>query len=156
MIINLIATGKNMSAWVNTGWQEYQKRLPAEYKLQLTEIAALKRSKSANLNQIKEKEGDALIAAMPKGSLVIALDEHGREWTTHELAQQLEKWRANWPQVSLLIGGPEGLSHNCLQQAQTTWSLSKLTLPHPLVRVVVAEQLYRAWSILAGHPYHRD
>jgi 23S rRNA (pseudouridine1915-N3)-methyltransferase len=155
MKIQLIAIGKNMPAWINDGYDEYIKRLPSEFKISLTEIAAVKRTKSISLDQIQQTEGQKMLAAIPSGSLVIALDEHGQQWNTPELAINLQKWQNNWQKISLLIGGPEGLPPICLQKAQCQWSLSKLTFPHPLVRIIVAEQLYRAWSILAKHPYHR-
>ena len=96
------------------------------------------------------------MAAIPKGALLIALDEHGQSWTTRKLADRLETWLGGGRDVALLVGGPDGLDADCLQQSELQWSLSPLTLPHPLVRVVVAEQLYRAWSLIQGHPYHRE
>ena len=96
-----------------------------------------------------------MLAAIPKGCLVIALDVKGKTWSTDELSTQLDNWMAGGQDVALLVGGPEGLATSCLEAARVRWSLSPLTLPHPLVRVVVAEQLYRAWSILRNHPYHR-
>jgi 23S rRNA (pseudouridine1915-N3)-methyltransferase len=156
MNIKLIAIGQNMPAWINAGYYEYAKRLPPEYKINLCEIVAVKRTKATSLNSIQQIEGQKMLKAILPGSLVIALDEHGQQWDTLELATHLQKWQNHWQKVCLLIGGPEGLPPICLQKAQYQWSLSKLTLPHPLVRVVVAEQLYRAWSILAKHPYHRD
>jgi 23S rRNA (pseudouridine1915-N3)-methyltransferase len=154
MIINLIAIGKNMPNWINQGFQEYDKRMPKDYKLQLIEILAIKRT--SNLQQIQEKEGKQMLKAIPKGSLIIALDERGQQWNTHELAKQLQNWHDNWREISLLIGGPEGLPSTCLTKANLKWSLSNLTLPHAMIRIIVAEQLYRAWSILTKHPYHRD
>lgn len=156
MIINLIAVGKNMPGWINIGFMEYTKRLPQEYKLNLVEVPIIKRGKTSNLEQIKQKEAEAIFSAIPKNSLVIALDEHGQQWNTNELSNQLQKWRENWQQVSLIIGGPDGLAPICLEKANVKWSLSPLTLPHQMVRIIIAEQIYRAWSILAKHPYHRD
>jgi 23S rRNA (pseudouridine1915-N3)-methyltransferase len=156
MIINIIAIGKNIPNWVNAGFQEYAKRLTGDVKIQLIEISAIKRTKNSDLAKIKQQESEKLLAAIPNSSLVIALDEHGIQWSTQQLAKELQNWRENWSQVSLLIGGPEGLGANCLQKAHLKWSLSNLTFPHPLVRIVVAEQLYRAHSILANHPYHRN
>lgn len=155
MKIQLLAIGKNMPTWINDGYNEYIKRLPSEFKISLCEIAAVKRTKSISLQQIQQIEGQKMLEAIPPGSFIVALDEHGQQWNTSELAINLQKWQNNWQKISLLIGGPEGLPPICLQKSQCQWSLSKLTFPHPLVRVVVAEQLYRAWSILNNHPYHR-
>ncbi len=155
MQINLIAVGKRMPGWIEAGYQEYAKRLPPECKLELIEIAAEKRSKGADLNRIKQHEGAQMLTAIPTRNQVAALDEQGQQWNTQQLAQQLQGWRESGQDVSLLIGGPEGLASACLEKAQIKWSLSRLTLPHPLVRIIVAEQIYRAWSILNHHPYHR-
>jgi len=144
-----------MPSWINSGYNEYIKRLPSELKVSLCEIAAIKRTKSISLDQIQQIESQKILKAISPGSLVITLDEHGQEWNTLELVAQLQKWQNNWQKISLLIGGPEGLSPTILSKAQYQWSLSKLTFPHSLVRVMVAEQLYRAWSILTNHPYHR-
>ena len=145
-----------MPTWISSGFSEYSKRLPKNYQLNLIEIPALKRTKSTNIDQIIKEEGTALLAATPKHSLIIALDEHGKEWTTLELTKKLDNWHNEQQDISLLIGGPDGLSKECLQKAQTIWSLSKLTLPHQLVKIFVAEQIYRAWSIISKHPYHRN
>lgn len=145
-----------MPTWVSFGFSEYTKRLPKNYQLSLIEVPALKRTKSANVKQIIKEEGLQLLAAAPKNTLIIALDEHGKEWTTLELTKKLNTWYNEQQDISLLIGGPDGLSSDCLQKAQVTWSLSKLTLPHQLVKIFIAEQIYRAWSIINKHPYHRD
>jgi len=155
MNINLIAIGNKMPHWVNEGYQEFSKRLPNEFKLNLVEILALKRTKNTNINQIIEQEGKALLAAVPKNNRIIVLDIEGKSWSTEKLAENLQQWREESRDISLLIGGPEGLSDECLKKAEIKWSLSDLTFPHPLVRVIVAEQLYRAWTILTNHPYHR-
>jgi 23S rRNA (pseudouridine1915-N3)-methyltransferase len=156
MNIHLIAIGRKMPAWVSQGFNEYARRLPADYQLKLTEIGAKTRSKTADLKRIKEQEGQLLLAAVPNDAVIIALDEGGKSWTTADLAGYLMEWRQQNMDIALLVGGPEGLSDQCRQRAQFVWSLSALTLPHPLVRVLLAEQLYRAWSINVGHPYHRD
>jgi len=155
MNIQIIAVGKNMPTWVTNGYNEYVKRFSSDFKISLHEIVAVKRSKAVSLTQVQQIEGQKILATIPSGSFIIALDEHGQQWDTISLANQFQKWRTSWQNISLLIGGPEGLPPFCLQQAQCKWSLSKLTFPHPLVRIVVAEQLYRAWSILSNHPYHR-
>ncbi len=155
MRIYLIAVGTRMPAWVTQGFEEYARRLPADCALQLVEIAAGKRGKNADIARITRDEGERTLAAIPKGARVVALDVKGRSWSTGQLSQQLDGWRHKGRDIALLVGGPEGLAAECLARAEQCWSLSPLTLPHPLVRIVVAEQLYRAWSILNGHPYHR-
>ncbi len=144
-----------MPAWVSAGYEEYAGRLPRECALVLKEIAPEKRSKGFDPVRIKRKEADKLLAAIPRDSRVIALDVNGKGWSTEALARQLEGWMMGGRDVALLVGGPEGLTDECRQRAEAVWSLSPLTFPHPLVRIVVAEQIYRAWSLNAGHPYHR-
>jgi 23S rRNA (pseudouridine1915-N3)-methyltransferase len=155
MRIYLIAMGSRLDAWVYQGYEEFAKRLPHDCALQLTEIPALKRGKNADIERITREEGRKLIAAIPKGAKVIALDVQGPQYSTDKLARKLDTWLQGGQDVALLVGGPEGLAADCLARADEKWSLSKLTLPHPLVRIVVAEQIYRAWSILNHHPYHR-
>lgn len=144
-----------MPGWVNAGTEEYAGRMPPQCQLLIREIAAEKRTKNSDLNRIRQSEGEKLLAAIPDGNLVITLDVKGKPWSTEQLAQQFDSWMMSGRDVSLLVGGPEGLSPACLQRAEQSWSLSPLTFPHPLVRIVVAEQLFRAWSILTNHPYHR-
>lgn len=144
-----------MPRWVQEGYQEYAKRLPSECALNLVEIPPGHRGKSADVQRTVRVEGERMLKAIPKGCRVIALDVLGKAWSTEQLSTQLGHWMAAGPDLALLVGGPEGLADACLQRADTRWSLSPLTLPHPLVRVVVAEQLYRAWSLLRNHPYHR-
>jgi 23S rRNA (pseudouridine1915-N3)-methyltransferase len=156
MHIHLIAIGQRMEAWVNEGYQEFARRMPQECALRLKEIPAVKRGKNADIPRILQQEGERMLGAIPSGARVIALDVDGRQWSTAQLAQELEQWLPAGQDVALLVGGPEGLAPQCLERAQQRWSLSALTLPHPLVRVVVAEQLYRAWTIIKGHPYHRQ
>jgi len=155
MRIKLIAIGESMPNWVVTGFQEYAKRLQQDVVLSLHEIPASKRGKNADLARIIQKEGELMLAQIPNSSHCIALDVKGKVWSTEQLAQNLNNWQLQGNDVSLLIGGPEGLAPACLARANQTWSLSALTFPHPLVRVIVAEQLYRAWSIIHNHPYHR-
>jgi 23S rRNA (pseudouridine1915-N3)-methyltransferase len=156
MQIYLIAVGKNLPQWIEQGFSEYAKRLPANFKLNLIEISAQKRSKNSNVAQILAQESSRILEAIPAKSLIVALDERGTILSTPKLAMKLQNWQENFQSISLLIGGPDGLSKTCLDRASFQWSLSELTLPHHLVRIVVAEQLYRAWSILQNHPYHRD
>lgn len=156
MKINLIAIGKRMPDWVNTGYQEYAKRLTSVLPLNLIEIPLAPRSKNSNITQLLQKEGAQMLANIPNDHFVVALDVPGQLWDTGKLAQKLQQWKLESQNISLLIGGPDGLAPSCLQRANLRWSLSPLTLPHPLVRIIVAEQIYRAWSILSGHPYHRE
>ncbi|MGL5768240.1 MAG: 23S rRNA (pseudouridine(1915)-N(3))-methyltransferase RlmH [Plesiomonas shigelloides] len=156
MKLQLVAVGTKMPAWVETGFQEYVRRFPKDMPFELLEIPAGKRGKNADIKRILEKEGEQTLAAIPKGNRIVTLDIPGKPWTTEQLAEQLERWKQDGRDVSFLIGGPEGLAPSCNAAADQSWSLSPLTLPHPLVRVVVAESLYRAWSITANHPYHRE
>jgi 23S rRNA (pseudouridine1915-N3)-methyltransferase len=155
MRLRLIAVGTKMPAWVETGYQEYAKRLPPGFALHLLEIPAEKRLKQTNIAKVTEKEGEKILQALGQGNLVIALDVKGITFTTEQLATSLRTWRDENRDVDILVGGPDGLAPACLQKAQQKWSLSALTLPHPLVRILVAEQIYRAYSILQNHPYHR-
>lgn len=145
-----------MPDWVQTGFMEYLRRFPKDMPFELTEVPAGKRGKNADIKRILEKEGEAMLAATGKGNRIVTLDIPGQSWETPQLAQQLERWKQDGRDVSLLIGGPEGLAPACKAAAEQSWSLSTLTLPHPLVRVLVAESLYRAWSITTNHPYHRE
>ncbi len=156
MRIHLIAVGTRMPAWVDAGYADYARRLPAECRLELREIPLARRHKGSRLERLKAEEGRALLAAVPRGALKIALEVTGRAWSTPQLARELADWMQGGRDVALLVGGPDGLSAECLAQADRQWSLSPLTLPHPLVRLVVAEQIYRAHCILRNHPYHRE
>ncbi len=156
MRIHLIAVGTRMPAWVTAGYQEYARRMPRECSLQLVEIAPGRRSKSGSPEQAREQEGKHQLAALPKDCRVIALDVRGQTWSTETLAGRLQEWLGAGRDVALLVGGPDGLAAECLTRADTSWSLSPLTFPHALVRVLLAEQLYRAWTLGAGHPYHRS
>ncbi len=155
MQIHLIAIGEKMPAWVQQGYQEYAKRLPAECRLKLVEVPAGKRGKNADIERIMRDETDRLLNAIPKGARVVALEVGGRNWSTEQLAEQLGDWMQSGQDVALLVGGPDGMTERARSAADQLWSLSALTLPHPLVRIVLAEQLYRAWSVLRNHPYHR-
>jgi len=155
MNIHLVAVGEKMPTWVQQGYQDYAKRLPRECSLRLVEIPPGKRGKNADIARAVRDEGQRMLAAIPKGARVIALEVDGRTWSTRQLAQQLDSWLAGGQDIALLVGGPEGLAAEARAAAQQTWSLSPLTLPHPLVRVLLSEQIYRAWSILHNHPYHR-
>jgi 23S rRNA (pseudouridine1915-N3)-methyltransferase len=145
-----------MPPWVVEGYQQYAKRLPRECNMQLTEIPLCKRHKSITPVQARQQEGQAMLAAVPKNCTVIALDVCGNHWSTQDLAGRLRDWMGSGRDVALLVGGPDGLSSSCLDRADQCWSLSALTYPHALVRIVLAEQLYRAWTLNTGHPYHRS
>ena len=145
-----------MPAWVNQGVEEYGKRMPREWNLDWREIPLARRGKDANAQQLCAREGEQILKAVPAGDRVIALDVRGKRLSTEQLAEQLKDWQMSGDSYSLLIGGPDGLSPACLERADKRWSLSDLTLPHPLVRILLAEQLYRAWTITVNHPYHRQ
>jgi len=171
MRIQLLSVGRRMPTWVNEGFNEYAKRLPPSCALSLVEIEPAARGKgrgrghgkagqraqrsAAERDRLLAEEGERLLKATPSAALAIALDVDGRAWSTEALAAELAAWLAGGRDLALLVGGPDGLSRDCLARAEQRWSLSPLTFPHPLVRVILAEQLYRAWSLLQGHPYHR-
>jgi 23S rRNA (pseudouridine1915-N3)-methyltransferase len=155
MRLTVITVGGKMPAWVNEGVADYSRRLPREIRLEWRELPLARRGRDTSPEQLRQREGEQILKALPEGDRVIALDVRGAAWSTEQLAEELSDWQMAGTPVSLLIGGPDGLSQDCLQRAQQRWSLSALTLPHPLVRVLLAEQLYRAWTITAGHPYHR-
>jgi 23S rRNA (pseudouridine1915-N3)-methyltransferase len=156
MKLTLYAVGSKMPAWVSQGFAEYSRRFPRDLSFHLVEIPAGKRGKNADINRILAKEGELLLAAIPKGSRIVTLEVEGQAWTTQKLATQLQHWQLDGRDVALLVGGPEGLAPSCIQAAEQKWSLSTLTLPHPMVRVLIAESLYRAWSVNTNHPYHRE
>ncbi len=155
MKINLIAIGKKMPDWVQSGIDHYQKQLPNSLNFTLVTLEAQKR-KGKNITQIKELEGKLLIKASQGSNLVITFDEHGKQHTTKAIAKQLENWQQNGDNVSLLIGGADGLSDGVKKHAQQSWGLSNLTLPHSMARLLAVEQIYRAHSLLNNHPYHRE
>jgi len=147
----LIAVGERMPAWVQEGYAEYAKRLSRELPLQLVEVS----TKSRDPARANIEEGAALLGAIPKSAHVVALDGRGKTWSSEDLALQLGHWRMQGKDLAFLIGGADGLAPAVLERADQQWSLGPLTLPHPLVRILVAEQLYRAVTQLANHPYHR-
>ena len=149
------AVGQRMPGWVVEAWTEYARRMPPSLALSLREITLEKRGKNADTKRLTAVESTALYTAMPQRSRVIALDVKGQAWSTEKLATRLEEWMGDGRDVGFMIGGPDGISPEILQKADNRWSLGPLTLPHPLVRVVLAEQLYRAWTITQNHPYHR-
>lgn len=155
MKINLVCVGTKMPAWVEAGFSEYSKRLPADFALSVTEIALGKRGKGGDIKQAIKKETDAVLAKLKDADHVVALEVTGKRLSTEALAERVDSIRMDGKNIALLVGGPDGLGQACRDRANEQWSLSALTLPHPLVRIVLAEQIYRAWSILNGHPYHR-
>jgi 23S rRNA (pseudouridine1915-N3)-methyltransferase len=155
MRLDLICIGHHIPTWVEDGYYEYAKRLPKNWTLKLIEIPLNKRTKGSDIRRLQEQEGQQMLMAITPHSGIIALDETGTIWNTHQLATKLAHWQQHYSNIALLVGGPEGLAPICLQRAQYHWSLSHLTFPHALVRIIVAEQLYRAWSLLNNHPYHR-
>ncbi len=146
MNIHIIAVGNKMPSWVNEGFQEYQKRLLPEIHLQLKEISV---QKSISL------EGQLILSAIKPQTYTIALDSRGKHYSSEQLAEQLNQWKLLAKPINILIGGPEGYSTEVITKADTKWSLSALTFPHPVVRIILAEQIYRAQCILKNHPYHK-
>ena len=155
MKIKVLAVGSKMPDWVTKGINEYVKRLPRECTLEFIEIPVGHRGKNANIEKAMQQEAKALLNAIKPGQRVVALDVQGKAWSTEQLAEQMSDWRMDGNDINITIGGPDGYAPEVLHIAQQRWSMSNLTLPHPLVRVVLAEQIYRAWTILQGHPYHK-
>lgn len=155
MRLRIVAVGTRMPDWVEQGYAEYAKRLPPEIRLELVELPLGHKGRTRVPEQAMAREGEAMLKSISDGEGVVALDVRGKPWSTEQLATQLRGWQESGRHYNLLIGGPDGLAPECLARAEQRWSLSPLTLPHPLVRIVLAEQLYRAWSINARHPYHR-
>jgi 23S rRNA (pseudouridine1915-N3)-methyltransferase len=145
-----------MPAWINTGFKEYNKRLPKEFYLNLIEVPAATRSKSSSTEKIMAEESKRIRAVIPEGSLIIALDEHGKQLGSISLSKKLDSWTQEGRDVTFVIGGADGLADEIKQSTDMLWSLSSLTLPHALVRVILVEQVYRAWTIMDNHPYHRE
>ena len=156
MRISIITVGTRMPQWVSQGVEEYSKRLPRELGVDWKELPLAARGKGSKPVQLKVKEGEQILRAIPAADRVVALDVRGKSLSTAALAKELADWQMSGDNYSLLIGGPDGLSQPCLDRAERRWSLSELTLPHPLVRILLAEQLYRAWTITVNHPYHRE
>jgi 23S rRNA (pseudouridine1915-N3)-methyltransferase len=155
MRVTVLAVGTRMPGWVVEGVDEYSRRLPREWQFQWVEVALARRGKDADAGRLREAEGEKLLRAIPDGDTVIALDVKGKRLATEDLARALDQWQMSGSNYTLVIGGPDGLSPAVLSRADQRWSLSDMTLPHPLVRIILAEQLYRAWTITVNHPYHR-
>lgn len=155
MKITVVAVGQRQPAWADAAVNEYLSRLPAEFKVECKLVKAEPRSGNVPLARLLSAEATRVRAAVPRDALLIALDERGKDWTTQQLADQLQRWRDSAEDVAFAIGGADGLDTDLKQEARTLLRLSSMTLPHSLARVMLAEQLYRASSMLAGHPYHR-
>ena len=153
MRIRLLTVSERQPDWVNQAFAEYARRLPRHLVPELVELPLARRRD--DIVRAKAEEAERLRAALPKAALIVALDERGADWTSVQLSERLAGWQQSGHDVALIIGGPDGLAPDLLAAATQRWSLSRLTLPHGMVRVLIAEQLYRAHSILSGHPYHR-
>lgn len=155
MKLRLLAIGSRPDDWVRKGAEMYLARLPPQLSLEIVEIPLSLRSSGGDPAMAREKEGRRILQRLKADEHVVILDERGKAWNSVGLSRELAAWQAGARPVALVIGGPEGLSDEVHRRANQSWSLSPLTFPHGLVRVVVAEQLYRAWTILQGHPYHK-
>ena len=153
MRLRVIAAGTRMPAWVKDGTREYARRLPPDYHFEVIEIPLADPKRGAA--RAVGEEGARMLATVGARDRVVSLVVEGRRLSTEELAERLGRWQQDGRDVVFMIGGPEGLAPECLERSELRWSLSPLTFPHALVRILLAEQIYRAWSILAGHPYHR-
>jgi 23S rRNA (pseudouridine1915-N3)-methyltransferase len=153
--LRLIAVGERQPDWVETAFADYRKRLPRHWKFSLHTVAASRRRKQRGAEAAKAEDGERIGAELRAGERAVMLDERGTELSSVELAQTLNDWQADGRDVCLVIGGPDGFSDELLRRADFRWSLSRLTLPHGMARVLCAEQLYRASSLHDGHPYHR-
>jgi 23S rRNA (pseudouridine1915-N3)-methyltransferase len=154
--VTILSVGHKMPAWIQEGFHEYARRMPPEIRVEMVELKPEERGAGKSAEKAKELEGERLIAAVPAGATLLALDEKGRAVTTQGLSVMLSEWMRDAVHPVFAIGGADGLSAAVKERSDKLISLSALTLPHALVRVVLAEQLYRAWSILARHPYHRE
>ena len=156
MQINILAVGERTPSWVEAGLKEYLARMPHECPVKIITVATTKRAKNISTSQAQKREQNLLLKASPKNCYQIALDEKGSSWDTVKLSTKLEAWLQSMSVINIYIGGPDGFSESFLDQVDVVWSLSELTMPHMLVRLVLVEQLYRAWTVIQGHPYHRQ
>ena len=154
MRLRVLAVGQKMPAWVEDGVAEYSRRMPKEYAVEWVDIAPAKRGKGSP-QRYREKEGEVILSRLAKTDLLVALDVSGSTISTEKISDRFDQWQMQGQHVTIVIGGPDGLDAAVLQRAAEQWSFGRITLPHPLVRIILAEQLYRAWSVQAGHPYHR-
>jgi len=155
MKLVILAVGHKMPDWITNGFDEYAKRMPPKLRIELKEIKPEQRSSGRNAESVMAAEKQRIEAALPKNARVVALDERGRDWTTMQLANALPGWQQDGRDVAFVIGGADGLDPAVKSRAELMLRISSLTLPHGMVRVLLAEQLYRAWSITQNHPYHR-
>ena len=155
MQIRVLAVGQRMPSWMRRGVDEYMRRLPKDFNVEWLEIQASKRVSGSSV-QYRRKDSSNIQSRLKKGDLVVALEPRGTLVSSESLAEHLGSWQMQAKRINILIGGPDGLDSNLLQLADARWSFGALTLPHTLVRVVLAEQLYRAWAVMTGHPYHRE
>lgn len=155
MEIQLLAIGTRVPAWIDQGFSDYAKRFGGDCKLIVREISSPRKSRSEDARRVKQLEGQKLLASVSADTYLIALDPRGVHLATDAVAEKLDDWFQHHRTVALMIGGADGLSAECLAASREQWSLSKMTFPHALVRVIVAEQIYRAYSMLKNHPYHR-
>jgi 23S rRNA (pseudouridine1915-N3)-methyltransferase len=156
MKLLVVAIGQRQPAWADAAWDDFAKRFPPEMRLELKALKAEPRSAGRTAEQNRAAEAARITVALPRGVRRVVLDEHGSRHTSAQLAERLNAWRGDGRDVALLIGGPDGLDNTLKATADETWRLSDLTLPHALARVLLAEALYRGWTLLAGHPYHRE
>ena len=156
MKVTILSVGHKMPAWIQEGFQEYVRRMPPEIRVELLELKPEERGAGRGTERAKSIEGERILAALPAGAALIALDERGKGVSTQGLSVMLAAWMRDGSHPAFVIGGADGLSEAVKNRADKLVSLSALTLPHGLARVLLAEQLYRAWSILARHPYHRE
>jgi len=156
MHIRLLAVGDRQPAWVDSAFETYARRLPRQWRFALEVVGTAARRKNQAADAAVADEGDRVLARIRPQEQVVVLDERGAEYSSTELAAALADWQADGRDLAFLIGGPDGVSAACMARADSCWSLSRLTLPHGLARVLFAEQIYRAWSLTTGHPYHRE
>ncbi len=155
MHIRIIAVGDRQPSWVDEAFGKYTERFPREWKFRLDTISTVRRSKNDKSGQAMEAEGELLLARLGATERLVLLDERGKQLTSRSLATQLSQWQNDGRDLGFVIGGPDGVSEAIRKRADIVWSLSQLTLPHGMARVLLSEQLYRAWSLQTGHPYHR-
>ena len=156
MRVSILSVGHKMPAWIQEGFQEYARRMPPEIRVDLVELKPEERGAGRSTDRAKTLEGERILAALPNGAALVALDERGKGVSTQGLSVMLSEWMRDGSHPAFVIGGADGLSDAVRSRADKIVSLSTLTLPHGLARVLLAEQLYRAWTILARHPYHRE